>query len=521
MPTNANWYNLQETRRYPVDETATGDDDAGVSLNDGILVDLNLRFPESYGRWAFIGGVTVTANLVTVTFIGTHNPDDAAGFTPLAAVTLQQPVTPYRHYQVEALQPGVGGWVVFGNSVNEPGAFKFSLPSQSLLAPKTTRAYADLPVRSIGKQYLANALTGLVNVTGVGFVSVTHEDLTIGGELVEAMVLRLNPDFAGGVNPLELFKGPCGARPESGTCDRPGIIDINGVTPDCDGNINITFAGAALAMLDGCGGMVVDVDFGLDEACDVNSPYRTFRDLCLPFLSSQASFESLSSQSEGPDPTPSISSESVGCNSLPYLENFDVGAPNWLVKTGNWGFTPYDSPYESLSGPDAGAQAYTALSEGIQNVSVVPDCSGSSQNRKVTADLQLTGTGLQRNGGIVLNYRLVVGPPLRFEYYLAWLDYNSKKLAILRWTGFGFIQEFATTLSGVVLGDWYRMVVEVTPGPGPQTTINVKLRNMSNLAVPSVSITTAVSNYSPANGDFGLAALDAVTRFSFFELKEL
>jgi len=52
---NANWYNLHSTRRYPLDDNATGTDDAGIRLADDILVDCHLRFPKIAGQYAYIG----------------------------------------------------------------------------------------------------------------------------------------------------------------------------------------------------------------------------------------------------------------------------------------------------------------------------------------------------------------------------------------------------------------------------------------------------------------------------------
>lgn len=72
--TQNNWYNLNAQRDYPLDDTATGVDDAGVRMPTDLLVDCNLRWPRALGRYAFLTGLTTTPTTVTALFAASHKP---------------------------------------------------------------------------------------------------------------------------------------------------------------------------------------------------------------------------------------------------------------------------------------------------------------------------------------------------------------------------------------------------------------------------------------------------------------
>jgi hypothetical protein len=47
---NNNWFNINSTRRYPVDDFATGASDEGFELPNDIITDIRIRFPRSAGK---------------------------------------------------------------------------------------------------------------------------------------------------------------------------------------------------------------------------------------------------------------------------------------------------------------------------------------------------------------------------------------------------------------------------------------------------------------------------------------
>ena len=139
---NQSWYNANASRPYPLDDAASGITDAGAPLPHHILVDLNLRFPESVATSAFLGAVSVTGTLVTVTILGEQGSD----FVPLAAVSLLKPITQGRQYALTPLQDGVGGWLVLGGGVLDSNfTGRFSEPEQSRLAARCARSLPTLP----------------------------------------------------------------------------------------------------------------------------------------------------------------------------------------------------------------------------------------------------------------------------------------------------------------------------------------------------------------------------------------
>jgi hypothetical protein len=290
---NQNWYNANSTRSYPLDENSTGLSDTGAFINNAIVVDCHIRFPESLGSYAYIQGIAVSAGLVTVV-IGVGNELDMPGGPPVAAVTVTRPNERYVHHAITALVPGVYGWIVFGPGTDELFSGRYSKPRQSLLMPRCARPYKNLPIPSIGKVGVAGQLSGVINLQGTTPVAVTYESVAIDPEepmkKVPAVVFRLDAqEITTAYNPLSEFLGPCGVRPESGTCAKTPIESINGIEPDCNGNINIEF-GEPLRPFEffGCGGIAIGTDNGLSEMCDILKPKKPqeYNDKCCELIAS-------------------------------------------------------------------------------------------------------------------------------------------------------------------------------------------------------------------------------------------
>ncbi len=271
---NPDWYVLNSVRPYPVDEAATLTDDQGRQLPHHILVDLNLRFPSTAGQYAYLGGVTVTERLVTVTIVASDHPATPAGavgsFTPLAAVTLPKPVVPGRPYPVDPQYPGVGGWIVFGPGILENYSGRFSTVQQSLLLPRAARVGRTLPISGIGKLYGDTALTGLVRLKAGTDMEIVKDSRNIDGVVRDVIVFRLvNTTSDPSRNVLNIYKGDCGKRPETQTCGSPEPIEnINGVTPDCCGVITLQLQGCLTpAVSADRTAAVLDCSTGLIDVC--------------------------------------------------------------------------------------------------------------------------------------------------------------------------------------------------------------------------------------------------------------
>jgi len=529
MALRANWYNLNSGRRYPLDDKATGTDDSGARLPADTLVDCHLRFPVTAGRHAFLSGLTITDSLVTAIFLGATTTESTRGrFTPLGAVTIPKPVDSLVHYPIQPLYPGVGGFVVF-DDVEETFAGRFSTPEQGLLAPRCARSYNPLPVSELRKLGVGTALTGLVTIIGEDDVEVVKETITITNpetletETVEALVVRLQ-QLQGGVNVLAKYIGPCGQRPESGTCDREGIQLINDAKPDCDGNINFDFRNMVVGELSSCGGFFLDVSVGLDDACREFVPDQfQGRDLCLPSSSS-----SLSSSSSAAPPPPIESSSSAAppgpalpcfeesiCTSFehpndkylvwnPLLVDNDVDratdAPG-IIETDAYNPPPSESCW-SLSYPSQPTHSLIIGSGGTPSIWILRGCEDGtpfvSWDRLLIADMQMA------NGpcGLILGWYLFdTGLTQNASYHKVFVDPATNKLQVWWFPGKDpavLVGERSFTPSRLRQEQWYRWrahIVKVSDDPFPQAIINVSLQGVDDDSFQRLSYSFATRQW--------------------------
>ena len=66
---NQSWYNLNSSRDYPVDETASSLSDKSERVPSDIITDIRVRWPDALGDYAFLGSVAVTPGAVTATVL--------------------------------------------------------------------------------------------------------------------------------------------------------------------------------------------------------------------------------------------------------------------------------------------------------------------------------------------------------------------------------------------------------------------------------------------------------------------
>lgn len=280
------WYNLNANRRYPIDETASGLSDAGEPLPSVLLADCVLRFPNTIGQFAYLSAVMVGPHLVTLCFSASNEhpglsslvvPDEEPSYPLLATLTLQKPVDEARHYVLQAEQDGVAGWVVFGSNLNGlTYRGTFSTSAQSALLSRCGRSFRPPGVTSLGKDGLADTLTGLIKLHAGNDLTVTKQEMTIAeiGTVTEAIVVGLKTSLDYDV--FDRYKGQCASRPSSGTCRVPPLTSIGGVLFDCDGNLTLNITGATVTPLVGFGiddaptatlGLVVDFGMGFEQTC--------------------------------------------------------------------------------------------------------------------------------------------------------------------------------------------------------------------------------------------------------------
>jgi hypothetical protein len=560
---NPDWYAANATRAYPLDDAATARDDGGRELPPQILVDCRIRFPTTIGQFAYLSGVTVGPSIVTAVIMATPTAvlppggvlRNGVAMQPLGSVSLPKPVTPNRHYPIQPMAGGVGGWLVFGRGIEEPYSGRFSSPGQSLLLPRVALAYDPLPVRSLGKLGLSQALTGVIQLLGSTDIAVTQEIRNIDSGDVDAIVIGLIDSL--NRNVYSYYTGPCGGRPESNTCGRPVLEMINTVQPDCDGNLTIDFSKAYDILkylpFEGGGGFALDLSLGMADVClgqdtlpdSAGNLPGTYPDECPPPLPP--------TPEPGPTPTPP-GPLPAGCVPMPYYDSFDFGISSaWVPMKGDWAIEADDSPQEpaGATGPGPGPapgrtlgftgfpplhratrttaptitsinQSYACTNPSKMSVSIW-DCDYDflNMNLNVGTDIKIM-PGPQMNGAIVLNYIaqdptmggmptfFSIGPNLVTNY----LEFNVFRGGLTMAVGFPFGTNRPKP------GLWYELSVNsaISPNPGPNKDLWNFTIVLKPLEDPSFTLIEVMQPWGINlihGGKIGFGANNAHCRFSF------
>ena len=340
---NQNWYDLQAGRRYPLDDKSTGIDDAGNMLDDSIIVDCHMRFPNTAGEVAFVQAITVSNTLVTIVIGAADKLHQPGQIKTIAALNLVKPVQLNKNYGVTALFPGVAGWIVFGAGIKNNYTARYTAPVQSLILPRCARPYRPLPIPTIGKVNLATALSGIVDIEALAPIVAERKTLAVANTAVDAIEFRLDGNLTNvDYDPYRYFLAECGQRPESGTCPKQPIESINGVLPDCNGNINIVGDGIDIYPFTPNGGLGLDIPLGLADVCNRRryDPPREGVDECASSSSSShtssttpqsSSNSSASSNGGGASDSSDSSTTSISQLSLPFCQPFTATLSTFLT----------------------------------------------------------------------------------------------------------------------------------------------------------------------------------------------
>ena len=584
---NLNWYNLQSTRRYPLDDSAVGEsDDVRENLRNDILVDAHIRYPGELGKYAYVQGVTVSAGIVTVV-IGVSS-DVAGEGTTVAALSVAQPAAPYVNYALQPLVPGVAGWLTLGPGIESAFSGRYAAPTQTLISHRCARPYRPLPIPSLGKLGLATTLSDQITILGESPVEVVKQTVAISGEPATALVFRLNAnDVSLSYNPYTYFLGSCGQRPESGTCPKTPIETINGVSPDCAGNINLNFVNLSGVAFDACGGIDIQTDLTLDRVCAPATDRRVFYDdLCCPdevadlaardelpvaslyvgkvvkTLAPEPLYWKVAALASAtvtwaettevdaicgwPDPTAAIPPDVI--IDLPPLPEYPEitsscvdfclcsgQPPLFDVRAGSFEIVNTAAPYacepcgEQNTAPQTWSEiiatnprnTYTATDNNNTSIAVFKNAATDwALGKTISAQIKISGDGLSRNGGIVLNYfhDSATSPP-QIRYIAVVLDVSRSQLRVLRYTNNAFTIE-AQELFNVKTNQWYNLAARpVFNGTG--VTLNITAEEMSeNRITATINTSITLQNYGPLTGTAGLYANRAYTYFNKFLIAE-
>jgi hypothetical protein len=555
---NNNWYNLNSTRKYPLDDGCSGINDDGKIFPATIIADINLRLSKPVGVGVMLSSIIVNSSVVSVTFLAINHPiipslyDPAPpppSFSPLCAVTLTKPVTPGVPYVVSPFVDGVAGWIVFGDGISKNHTSKFSTPTQSALNPKTCRYYNTFPVTSVGKKNSTTALSGLVSLVAGKDISITKGTRLINGMSKQAIIVSLKEDSQQTV--LNTYKGPCAGRPESGTCAQTGLEFINTVNPDCNGNINIDFQYPFRVAIyeTESEGLAIDYPIGLIDACNRDDLLPNaegklpaqYTDQCNP--SSEGNLDGDVGNEGAILPPPiTISSTTLSCTALPACVSFDHNPINdWQVIKGSFSLSPLDSPIEicadvtysmsslSLSSSSSSSypyavyadRAYSSTSLSDRNIALWYNCGyDSTEDIKLKTDLMLLDSGTSSNGGIVLNYRTNTYGTVD-EYFFVDINKAKSSLAISRFNGVASVELTSAIGLGISSNTWYRLEVDVEPAAVVnKVRITATLYSVPGLVTLS-SIVLETALYRPSTGKVGLITNRARSLFSYFSMESI
>lgn len=353
------WLNANEQRNYPIHDQASRLSSLGIALPNNLITDANIWFPRSAGVAVMLSGVGITPFLATATFTacpvhpfmpGSSSSSGAPSQVPIAAVRARLPVEVGRLYQLEAIYPGVTGWISFGSGANSiQGFWNFAGPEASVLQERCIMLMPDVPVETLAKEGASPLLYGLIQLKGTpGSIKTFKAARTIlvGGQEITREVGVIALDLgADRVTRLQELAGPCAGRPDTQTCPVRPIEKINSVHPDSAGDIQLVFEGS-MSVGDVREGMVVDHPTNLDELC----PYGFNPDIINPPPGPPTPPVPPTPSSSSVPPYPSSSSSSSGSE---YCDDFQLGFAKELdVVTGSFTVqTTGESSSSSSGGP--------------------------------------------------------------------------------------------------------------------------------------------------------------------------
>jgi len=541
---NQEWYNLNETRDYPLSDNASALSNAGVRIPQGIISDIKIRWPSWAGKYAFLGSVSVTSGAVSVTVLSSQDLSNTGeSYVPILALSVPlADLESYRQYAFEAQYPGAFGYLVFGEGLLNNYTGLFSSPEQSLLTSRSARPHGGLPVTGLSKSYDQTPLTGLVNFSSQDPLSITKGTRYISGANREAIVFSLveqtdNIDNDNFVSVFETFSGDCGKRPESENCGDPQpLARINEVSPCCDGSVTLDFRGCSVVGKNtDDGSIVLECTLGINDTCE--PPFIPTLEGVLPSEKDPV-IEPVPPQPEPtPTPTESLSEVPVISIALPYCENFnDQEASYFSTVLGEFSFkgiAEADSPEDpcsdaSQSESDSESASYNFSTDNgggryTRSLAVwTPDAQTYFREYETAVQITANGGATGLNGGIGFNYR--VSSSGANQFWIAELNLTSTnpgRFRLVYFNGLTFVELVWQDIYGLVVGDWYKIRVKVIP---QITNVDVTCY-LDGITDSGISVTLGpygiLSNdYSPDSALAGLHSNQSSTMFSYWKVNE-
>lgn len=514
------FYDRNAGRAYPLADSATGVDDSGALLPPGIVVDANIRFPLYLGQYLALGAVMATDQLVTAVLVAVGGPAapplgttvNWPALVAVAAVTLPQPIEAGRPYAIESLVPGVGGWLVFGSYAARPPApyrGRFSTASQTQLLPGCASPYRLPPVAGIGLAF-ATPLVGEVVLASDGDLTITTESIVVEGKTVTAISLGLADSggtvTTGGIQAA--YAGPCGARPESGTCTPPGISQLGPATPDCAGNVIIQINNASVIPLRDGTGVAIASPYRMATACPPSKlpdagGYLPGDTGATPTIMLAAATWVPASPAVATYEPPAVveTDEPIDVHQLPLAVRFE-GAPGppWKIAAGR---------FTAASGP--GWATTTAARQCVAVWDERTSLSSLGLRCRVAAEISADG-----DAGAVVNY-LEYGAKGLPTYFLALVDLRQSCYELWYFNGEVMSRLFTVAAGNTLAAGTYTVTVEAVAQVGDSVLLKLSFDGPDETAtVPFVT-----TDYGLDEGVFGLGTHSSESVFASFKLERI
>lgn len=585
---NNHWYNINEQRSYPLDDTASCRDDNDVRLPNDFLADLRLSWPLSYGRYCYLSAASCTPTSVSLIFSSCSDLDNLTGDSQILC-GLNLPRNQSRTYETYSLRvfplgpstadlsllvydssylnwenfflawapaedtlfsgqierEGIGGHVVFGSGIEQEFSCMFSSPRQSLITARAGRATIVSPVSKLRLGGSSKPYTGLLDLSVTGPMYARKEPQSINGKWQENVIVlgldntRATPDEE---SVFSRFAGRCSPRVSSGSCGDPQPLQsINGVRPDCDGNVTLDFRGCAVVgrSASDCG-VILDCNLGLEQSC--RPPYLPdASDGLLPGEYDPVNIPPLppdSDSSDGPDT--GISDSFSPSLALPYCDTFDGVQANSFTQVGSsmFVFIADDSPAEDVccNGPPEAASGFgcdesdSVSSSPVSYGTNSPSARAFTHISLFTADnqtlfrqfvtdlrIQPNVTGTDNVAGILVNYKF--GGNGLPNYYVAAVDTKTFTFGIYLFNGLAFVPLVQEIDYAIRINEWMRVRFSVVP-----TSNSVSFTaNLQGITRPSlnVALSTSVpaSQWGTDSGQSGFYIRKSLAHFAYWRVE--
>lgn len=264
MSINQEWSNRNAGRAYPFTDQASLLDDSQRRLPNNLLTGGRITYPRALGRYAYIGALSVSPQLVTAIILAADAP--TAEGQLIASISQKLPLRLHQPYAIQSLSPQVAGWLTFGEGTQQPGTYRASSYQQTGLCTSFAVPYDTPGVSSVAKQNHPG-MGGLVKLIGgndmqivatcahvPGHTAQPYDDnACVSGDTAWNTNRRwivqfnlLDKTQSRNRNVLEKYAGPCSGRPENRNCPNGNPIEsISGVYADCCGDIFVTLRGCA------------------------------------------------------------------------------------------------------------------------------------------------------------------------------------------------------------------------------------------------------------------------------------